>query len=99
MIARGRPSPRDAPRVAPGWAEWSPRAREAPWTLGVEEEVMLLDAATGRLSWRGDDVLALLPEELQSQAAAETHACAVELATEPHATVAAAVGQLGALRA
>jgi hypothetical protein len=27
----------------PAWAQWSAAGAERPWTVGVEEEVMLLD--------------------------------------------------------
>ena len=39
--------------MSEAWSAW--RASEA-WSLGVEEEVMLLDARTGRLAQVADDV-------------------------------------------
>jgi carboxylate-amine ligase len=73
-------------------------AARRPWTVGVEEEVMLLDGRTSSLANRIDDVLAVLPAPVASCASAETHACVVELKTAPHATVAGAADQLGRLR-
>jgi carboxylate-amine ligase len=82
----------------PEWAVWSPAGAEAPWTIGIEEEVMLLDPVTWMPSSRSDGVLAAVDEELASHIAAETHGSAVELATSPHATVASAAAQLAGLR-
>lgn len=44
----------------PAWAEWSPGAARSPWTVGVEEEIMLLDPADWSLASRADDVLPVL---------------------------------------
>jgi len=81
----------------PAWAEW--RTGEDPWTVGVEEEVMLLDPRDWALASRVDEVLGVLPAELAEQAAQETHGSVLELASRPHATVAAAVAELADLRA
>jgi glutamate---cysteine ligase / carboxylate-amine ligase len=78
------------------WARWVP---SEPFTLGVEEEVMLLDPAGWDLAQRIDDVLPRLPGDLAHHMSAETHQGAIELATEPRGTVADAVAQLAALRA
>lgn len=80
------------------WARWSPDALAPPWTVGVEEEVALVDARTGTIANRIDDVLAALPAELAAHASAETHACVVELKTSPHTTVTELTAELGALR-
>jgi glutamate---cysteine ligase / carboxylate-amine ligase len=92
---------RDGPPGAAGtvaaeaWAEWHP---SAPYSLGVEEEVMLLDAGGERLAQRAD-VIAALSAPLSARTSAETHQGVLELATHPHATVAEAMGELAALRA
>jgi carboxylate-amine ligase len=86
-------------RTLPAWAEWSPAAAAAPWTVGLEEETMLLDPHDWSLAFLIDDVLAALPEAVAVHASAETHGAALELAGSPHATVAAAVAELAALRA
>jgi glutamate---cysteine ligase / carboxylate-amine ligase len=80
------------------WADWSAAGREAPWTVGVEEEVMLLEPRAWALDSRSDEVLAALPAEMLARAAAETHGSALELATRPHADVAGAATELRALR-
>jgi carboxylate-amine ligase len=83
----------------PAWAEWNPAAADTPWTVGIEEEVMLLDPRDWALAFRIDDVLPALPAAIADHAAAETHGAALELAGSPHATVGAAVAELAGLRA
>jgi carboxylate-amine ligase len=83
----------------PAWSRWNPAAARRPWTVGLEEEVMLLEPRGWTLAGRIDDVLASLPASLASQTSAETHACVIELATRPHATAGAAGAELCALRA
>jgi glutamate---cysteine ligase / carboxylate-amine ligase len=82
-------------RTARDWAAWRP---SAPYTIGLEEEVMLLDPDDWSLAQRSDDVLPQLPPELAAHVSAETHQAAIELATDPHQTVAGAIGQLCHLR-
>jgi glutamate---cysteine ligase / carboxylate-amine ligase len=77
------------------WAFWQP---SAPYTVGIEEELMLLDAGDFSLAQRSDDVLPRLPAELAEHVSAETHQAAIELATEPHTTVGAAIAELRGLR-
>jgi carboxylate-amine ligase len=89
----------DAVSPLPVWAAWSPEGTGAPWTLGLEEEVMLLDPRDWSLASRIDDVLPVLSAEVAAAAAAETHGSAVELFTRPHATAAAAAAELATLRA
>jgi len=81
------------------WASWNHDAAAAPWTVGLEEEVMLVSPQTWQPVSRCEDVLAALPENLASCARAETHGSALELATAPHTTVGAAAAQLADLRA
>jgi len=80
------------------WADWSPAGRAAPWTVGVEEEVMLLDPRTWALDSRSDEVLEALPLDMQGRTSAETHGSALELATRPHPEVATAAAELCSLR-
>jgi carboxylate-amine ligase len=80
------------------WALWSRAGADRPWTVGVEEEVMLLDARTRSVANRIDDVLAALSAELAGHASAETHACVLELKTAPHASIAAVAAELATLR-
>jgi len=83
-------------RALPGWARWE---ESQPYTLGAEEEVMLLDPSEWCLAQRIADVLAALPEGMRSYVGAETHASAIELQTDPHATVRETLAQLRRLRA
>lgn len=80
----------------PTWARWNPAGAERPWTVGIEEEVLLLDALDGTAANRIGDVLAALPAG--SPASAETHACVVEVRGRPHDTAGAAASELLDLR-
>ena len=82
--------------VEPKWAAWQP---STPYTVGLEEEVMLLDPETWTLSQRADALLAALGDDLAGSCSAETHEAALELTTAPHDTVGGAVAELGRLRA
>ena len=82
----------------PAWAAWSPEAAEAPWTVGIEEEVMLVSPGDWLPASRCEDVLAVLPETVAECARAETHGSALELGTAPHATVGEGARQLASLR-
>jgi len=81
-----------------GWSTWSRAGAESPWTVGIEEEVMLLDPGTWMPASRSEEVLEALDPEVAQHTAAETHGSAVELATSPHATVSEATAQLADLR-
>lgn len=83
----------------PRWAVWSPAAKVRPWTVGIEEEAMLLDPRTWALAPRIDDVLPVLKPEIASHVTAETHGSALELATGVHATAGEAAAELTGLRA
>jgi glutamate---cysteine ligase / carboxylate-amine ligase len=86
--------------LAPEWAVWAPgETAAAPWTVGIEEEVMLLDPRDCNLASRIDAVLAAAVPELDGHLSQETHGSAVELATDPHETVPGVVAELTALRA
>ena len=80
------------------WAEWSTTPSIRPWTVGIEEELVLLDPERWTVANRIDDVLAALPSDTRAHASAETHACVIELRTAPHATVAGAAAELARLR-
>ena len=89
---------RPAPHL-PGWARWSADAAVRPWTVGVEEEAVLLEAGTGAPANRIDEALAALPAWLRAHAAPETHACVVEIRSRPHARVGGLAEDLADLRA
>ena len=59
---------------------------------------MLLDPLTWMPASRSEEALAVLAPTVAGHTSAETHGSAVELATDPHATVSAAVDQLTDLR-
>lgn len=81
-----------------GWAEWNTAV--GLYTVGVEEEVMLLDPQRRwALAHRIDDVLEMLTPGLVGYASAETHQAAIELKTDPHESVSSAIAQLRGLRA
>jgi carboxylate-amine ligase len=84
--------------VLPEWARWKVHPDLEPWTVGIEEEVMLLEP-DGSPAWRSEDVLQVLPDALVEHTRGETHGLALELATDPHRTVREATSQLRHLRA
>ena len=84
--------------VLPEWATWCVNPGFEPWTVGIEEEVMLLEP-DGSPAWRSEDVLRELPDSLAEHTRGETHGLALELATDPHRTVGEAASQLRQLRA
>jgi glutamate---cysteine ligase / carboxylate-amine ligase len=86
-------------RALPEWAAWNAVSAESPWTVGLEEEVMLLDPHDWSLASRIDDVLGTLSRAVADQAAAETHGSALELASRPHTTAVGAAAELAWLRA
>jgi glutamate---cysteine ligase / carboxylate-amine ligase len=85
-------------RHEPAWALWN-RSRGQRFTIGVEEEVMLLSASSLSLAQCNDAALRGLSEELAGHAAPETHAAVIELATGVHTGVGSAVAELASLRA
>jgi glutamate---cysteine ligase / carboxylate-amine ligase len=82
----------------PEWARWNADPLRPAWTVGIEEEVMLLDPETLRLAHRIEHVLPELSPDLSDHVGAETHACTLELATGIHETVGAACAELLEMR-
>jgi carboxylate-amine ligase len=78
----------------PEWARW--RVSD-PYTVGAEEEVMLLDAQC-ELAHVADSVIPELPTELAAHVAPETHGAALEIASGVHARVSGVAGELRELR-
>jgi carboxylate-amine ligase len=85
------------PRL-PAWAAWN-QGGSAEWTVGVEEEVMLVSPPTWLPASRCEYVLNALPADVAAYARAETHGSALELGTAPSATVSELAAQLASLRA
>lgn len=69
-----------------------------PFTIGIEEELMLLDAESLDLSQGIELVLADVPEDHAGQVKHELFKSVLEIATKPCANVAEATGQLAELR-
>ena len=83
----------------PEWAEWQADHERSAWTVGIEEEVMLLDPGSWALAHRLDDLLPVLSPGLTEKVSAETHSCTLELAGGIHTGVRTAVRELLTLRA
>src|SRR2546423_14433358 len=66
------------------WSLWRAHPSGADYTLGVEEEVMLLHPHDWSLAQQSDRVLKTLPPDLSHQVTPETHRSALELATGVH---------------
>ena len=77
---------------------WEWRAPDRPYTVGAEEELMILDGETLGLAGESGRVLEALPEHLRARVTTETHAGALEIATGVHETAAAAADELRSLR-
>src|SRR5215210_2878772 len=70
----------------------------APFSLGVEEELLLVDPATGRLRNRGAELFERLEAPTRGQVEREVHACQIELITDVCADVSEAIDVLAGLR-
>jgi glutamate---cysteine ligase / carboxylate-amine ligase len=84
--------------AAPDWARWPEQPAVGEWSLGAEEEVMLLAPDSWQLAQASDDVLPALSPALAPSVSAETHAGALELATGPHRTAGGVTADLARLR-
>jgi carboxylate-amine ligase len=82
----------------PAWARWRDATEEPAWTVGLEEEIMLLDEDAA-LAYRSDEVLEVLSHGLRPHVSPETHGSALEIKTDPHASTDDTVTQLRELRA
>jgi glutamate---cysteine ligase / carboxylate-amine ligase len=87
-------------QTLPAWAAWAEPHELGPYTVGIEEEVMLLDQLTWALAHRVDSVLPRLPHSAAAPDSftAETHGSALEIQTGVHATIGGAIGELSELR-
>jgi len=78
----------------PAWADWAGSHELGPYTVGIEEEVMLLDQLTWALAHRIDSVLPRLPHGKTDSFTAETHGSALEIQTGVHAHIGEAIEEL-----
>jgi glutamate---cysteine ligase / carboxylate-amine ligase len=92
VIASGRSTP------ARVWWEWQGLSRDSQYTVGIEEEAMLLDPEGWMLAHHSDRVLEALPRDVMDHATDETHRSALELATGVHEDVRSAIGEMRSLR-
>lgn len=67
-------------------------------TLGVEEELHIVDAATGELVPKIEEIMSRLPEDLKEAVSYELFQSVLEIKTPPCATVSEAEGVLRELR-
>jgi carboxylate-amine ligase len=89
---------RGGPRATwPLWARWNDELGQR-YTLGVEEELMLLEPRAGSLAQSSDQVLVRLSGKLSAHTSPETHAAVIELATGIHPDVDGVMAELAALR-
>ena len=79
----------------PEWAQWH---QSEPYTIGIEEEVMLLKPGPWTLAHCGEEVLGRLPATLVGHATPETHQASIELATSPHRDVQDTAREAASLR-
>jgi carboxylate-amine ligase len=86
------------PAALPAWATWAEPHETGPYTVGIEEEVMLLDQLSWALAHRIDSVLPRLPHGRTASFTAETHGSALEIQTGVHGTIPDAIEELTALR-
>ncbi len=84
--------------TAPAWATWAEPHELGAYTVGIEEEVMLLDATSWALAHRIDSVLPRLPRAGSESFTAETHGSALEIQTGVHGRIGDAVAELATLR-
>ena len=83
---------------SPAWAAWPETHPRGEFTIGVEEEVMLISALSNALANRIDAVLPRLPADVVTHMTPETHGSAVELRTDVHSDVGSAIEQITSLR-
>jgi carboxylate-amine ligase len=81
------------------WSAWPERPADETFTLGVEEELMLLTPGSWGLAQAADELLPRLPADARSRVCPETHAAALEIGTGVHASVEGTTTELRELRA
>jgi carboxylate-amine ligase len=84
--------------TSPAWATWPPQHELGAYTVGIEEEVMLLDETSWALAHRIESVLPRLRHGEGESFTAETHGSALEIQTSVHARIGSAMEELAGLR-
>ncbi|HEX6620060.1 MAG TPA: YbdK family carboxylate-amine ligase, partial [Solirubrobacteraceae bacterium] len=82
----------------PAWSAWRAGSPSSAFTIGIEEEFMLLDPRDWSLAFRSDEVIAGLGPALRDRVTPETHAAVMEVTTGVHRRVADAAAELAELR-
>ncbi|MFT4048786.1 MAG: YbdK family carboxylate-amine ligase [Solirubrobacterales bacterium] len=91
------PAAPEPPSTQPAWSSWG-GGKFPDWTVGIEEEVMLLNTQDLTLAQSIDYVLRTVSPNLAERLTAETHGSAVELATGVNEKVSEAVNDLHDVR-
>jgi carboxylate-amine ligase len=79
----------------PQWAEWAPTN---PYSLGAEEEVMLLNPRDWSLAQQSDRVFEAVTPDLEGHLSGETQGSVVELRSSVHGDAASLSDEVEALR-
>jgi glutamate---cysteine ligase / carboxylate-amine ligase len=79
----------------PDWAQWAPTE---PYSLGAEEEVMLLNPRDWSLAQQSDRVFSAVTPDLEGHLSGETQGSVVELRSSVHESASALTDELEALR-
>ncbi|MCC1493364.1 carboxylate-amine ligase [Cognatishimia sp. F0-27] len=74
-------------------------SQEPPFSIGIEEEYLLVDKDSGALVDAPEDLMTECADMLKGQVSPEFLACQIEIGTKPHNTVASAREDLKRLRA
>jgi carboxylate-amine ligase len=82
-------------RPLPDWGAWK---QGSTYTVGAEEEVMLLHPSDWSLAQQAARALATLPKALMEHLTAETQGAVIELSSKPQADVPALAAELSELR-
>lgn len=83
--------------ILPAWSNWHQR-ESSDYTIGIEEEVMLLNGEDFSLANRVESVIPRLPEAVAVRASKETQNSVIELCTEVHTGIGKAISELAGLR-
>src|SRR3712207_1329174 len=87
-------TPTESPPVD-AWFEWS---ECSSYTVGAEEEMMLVHPPGWALAQTNESVLPALPSPLTQRVQGETHGSALEIGSEPHDRVKDVEADLHGLR-